>query len=293
MPAVYPSVSPRTIDLKGTFNALVQWIHNMVLEESAPGLIVGLSGTDSILVYLASVRAFEKLGKSERVLGVHYGPDWPIPDDVFTKFKKDFEYETQEKFLEEYPNYSYFIRTIIPWLKEQAPYSTIEANNGIIDKHESDSLRWGAIFERSLSGADPREVMLEGSNYWVVGTRNSSEQELGTYSSISMGVSVQPIIHLWKSEILELCKYLGVPEIALQKSCEADCNCGRFDLPAQHIKEVDWILMAQKGDLDSSYLEQNIDPNLLKKLTEFVNKQKEDAGFKKKIPYMPPPGMIL
>ncbi|MGQ0527989.1 MAG: hypothetical protein ACT4OY_08195 [Alphaproteobacteria bacterium] len=42
-----PAKEPRSIDLKLTFNNLVQWIKTMAVERNTPGLIVGISGTDS------------------------------------------------------------------------------------------------------------------------------------------------------------------------------------------------------------------------------------------------------
>ncbi|MGQ0527990.1 MAG: hypothetical protein ACT4OY_08200 [Alphaproteobacteria bacterium] len=240
---------------------------------------------------LACAKAYEELGKPERVLGVHYGSSWPPSDEIVEKAMELFEVNTIDELITEVPSFRWLPRIFIPWLQAQAPGSLIEIDNSF--DTERDPLRWGHLFDRSLNGANPKEAMPEGSNYWVVGTRNASEQELSTYSSMSMSASVQPIIHLWKSEVLAICADLGMPEVALQKSCEPDCNCGRFNLPAQHIREIDLILMAQKGDLDPSYLEKNIEPILLRNLCNFVVQQKLEAGFKKEIPYIPPEDMVM
>lgn len=214
------------------------------------------------------------------------GQAGPFPKKRRKKIKS-WGYESAEDYLEDYPNYGYFIRQIIPWLQEAAPHSVIEVNNNIINNYESDPLRWGAIFERALSGANPREAMPKGSDYWVVGTRNATEEELGAWSNISKGVSVQPLKDLWKSEVLRLCEDLGVPSIALEKSCEADCNCGRDALIAQHITEVDWILMAQKGELSPLYVQSYIEKNLLEKLEAVIEKIKKEHEYKKRTPYSP------
>lgn len=49
--------------------------------------------------------------------------------------------------------------------------------------------------------------------YFPVGTRNATEQALERRSQVSESVSLLPILELYKTEVLELCAYLGVPQI--------------------------------------------------------------------------------
>ena len=67
--------SPRKINLSKTFESLVDWVCDQSKAERAPGLIVGISGTDSILTFLVCAEAFKRLGKQNRVIGVHFGLD--------------------------------------------------------------------------------------------------------------------------------------------------------------------------------------------------------------------------
>jgi NH3-dependent NAD+ synthetase len=53
----------RRLDPSATFEALVEWVRTMAVERGCPGLAVGLSGTDSILVFMACARAMERLGR--------------------------------------------------------------------------------------------------------------------------------------------------------------------------------------------------------------------------------------
>lgn len=267
---------PREIDPAKTFDALVSWIRDVAEEREAPGLIVGVSGTDSILTFLACAKAFEQLGKPERVLGVHYGKPFPPPDKTP---------EQVEKILQLSSNFNWVSRAIIPWLKDQAPGAQLEVDDSfdIYNDHK----RWAALFTKSLADADPRQPLDTTKSFWVVGTRNATEEALGTYSNLSMAVSMQPIVHLWKSEILKICADLGVPQVATDQSRQVDCDCGRFDLAADHIEEVDAVLMVRSGQLSPDYLRDHIDPDLLSKLESFVDEQSTYAGFKKQIPYKP------
>jgi hypothetical protein len=101
-------------------------------------------------------------------------------------------------------------------------------------------------------------------------------------------VSIQPIKLLWKSEVLEVCRFLGVPDIAISQSRQVDCDCGRFDLAADHIEEIDMILKSRLGIISSGKLTESIEPTLLSKLNEFVSEQMVTGSFKGEIPYSPP-----
>lgn len=64
-------------------------------------------------------------------------------------------------------------------------------------------------------------------NRILVGTRNRTEDILGTYSTISRVASQQPLMGLFKSEVLALCEQVGVPAEIIASSREADPECGR------------------------------------------------------------------
>ncbi len=277
-----PSPEPRVINPARTFNSLVSWVHDIAAARNAPGMMVGISGTDSALAFLICAAAFEKLGKPGRVAGIHFGPQFPPPN------KTD---EEVAKILTLAPSFNWVARTLVPWLQERAPYALVEVDSSI--NYHSDHQRWATLFERSLSGADSTQPLTEGQNYWIAGTRNATEQALGTYSNISGGVSLQPLVHLWKSEVLQLCEYLSVPKIAMERSRQVDCDCGRFDLAAEHITEVDHLLMARQELLSPRYAEETIEPELRQRLEAFIDEQIEYARFKNEIPYTPMPEVVI
>jgi 8-oxo-dGTP pyrophosphatase MutT (NUDIX family) len=268
---------PPTIDPIETFDALVRWVREEIgIKRKAPGLIMGLSGTDSILAFLICSDAFNQIGKAHRVVGVHYGEDFPPIDKTP---------EQVEKILSLSPGYRWVSRIIMPWLRARSPDSQLIVDNSF--DYTSDNLRWGHLRHRALNGASKREPLSAGEDYWIVGTRNATEQALGTYSNASEKVSLQPIIDLWKSDVLKLCTALGVPRIAIDNSRQVDCDCGRFDLAAAYIEEVDAILKARAGLISRSDLLKAMAPDLLGKLKTFIDEQTAYAGFKIEIPYSP------
>lgn len=261
--------SPRAIDPAQTFNALAQWLYEAVIvQKHAPGFLVGLSGTDSIVTFAAAYRALEKSGMAHRLMGVHYAPS------------EDFLYDHPEAEV-----HTWFSKQIVPWLQKQFPQAKIVVDTSIDWRH--DGLRWGSLMDMSVISEDHgRALRPAEEQYWVVGTRNRSEEVLLNYSNSSTIVSVQPIINLWKSEVLQLSEWLDVPQLAIDKSCETDCICGREGLAARHIREVDHILMSSVGETGSHHLE-SMDKELRLKLTRFIKEQMQKGRFKLSLPYTP------
>lgn len=267
--------TPRTIDPNKTFNALVQWFHDeVIVRQGAPGLLIGLSGTDSLVAFCAAAKALEMAGKGNRMLGVHFAPS------------EDFLYDHPEAEV-----HLWFRNEVLPWLRKQAPNAEIIVDTSI--DWRCDGLRWGSLMDLSVvSNERGRQIRSPEEQYWVVGTRNLTEHVLHNYSNVSMAVSLQPLIHLWKSEILQISEYLGAPQIAITKSCETDCICGRMRLASNHIREVDEVLMNCRGELSSKYLEDRMPAVLYKQLRSFISAQLDKNKFKSSIPYTPDPSVV-
>lgn len=264
--------TPRKIDPIKTFDAIVSWIEAKAVKERAPGLIVGLSGTDSILTYLASARAFARLGRADRVLGLNFQHD---TKDEFAGKGQAFQCIKSE--------FNWVANDIFPWLHEQAPQSQLEINDKI--EHSDDNIRWGHLFSRAVAGSEKRQGL--SGHYFPVGTRNATEQALGSYSQISKNVSMLPIISLFKSEVLQICEYLGVPQIAIDKSHEIDCDCGRFDTQANHITEVDWYIMYKQGMLSRDYVQQNMPSDVYNAVLAFYVEETALNNYRSRTPYIP------
>ncbi|ODN29858.1 NAD(+) synthetase [Fervidobacterium thailandense] len=91
----------------------------------------------------------------------------------------------------------------------------------------------------------------EKRKYCVVGTTNRTEQLLGLY--VKWGddsVDIEPIMHLYKVEVYEMAKYLGVPTYIIEKAPTPDLVPGIVDEEAFGLTyaEIDSILMdLEKG----------------------------------------------
>mgnify|MGYP001395039473 CR=1 FL=1 len=67
-------------------------------------------------------------------------------------------------------------------------------------------------------------------NGLVVGTENKTEHLLGYYTRFGDNASdVEPIIHLYKTEVIALAKHLGVPQSIIAKKPSADLWPGQTD----------------------------------------------------------------
>lgn len=257
----------RAIDPAFSFSGLVNWIHDdVILGRYAPGVIIGLSGTDSLVVFLAAYEAFKRAGKANRVYGVHFAPS------------EDFLYDHPEA-----EAHTWFGKEVIPWVKERCPEARVEINTDI--DWRMDGVRWGMLGEMgAVSYEHGRKMREHKDRYWLMGTRNRTEDLLYTYSNASLACGIQPLVHLWKSEVLSISKYLGVPQIAIEKSCDVDCICGRQRLPAQHIREVDQLLAARLG---YTARDANMDVQLMAQLEDWIRKQINRSSYKRNIPYTP------
>lgn len=267
--------TPRQIDPEQTFLALSKWIETTVTEQRAPGLIIGLSGTDSILTFLAAAKALENLGRQDRLLGVHYC----TPEDQETGVDKT----TQHKFRCVKDEFNWVVNDIYPWLKQQAPQAKLEIDHS--EGFDNDHIRWGRLFSRAVANIAQNQS-LANDHYFTLGTRNATEDYLGTYSQISKAVSMQPLIHIYKSEVLQICEALGVPQIALDKSREVDCDCGRFDTAAHYLEEVDAYIMKRKGELSGEFIKA-MPRETQTAVMEYVLEEEERNRFRDITPYRP------
>jgi NH3-dependent NAD+ synthetase len=263
--------APRKLDPALTFDSIVAWIRQKAAEERAPGLIVGISGTDSILTFLACAKAFEQLGKPHRVLGLNFEHAQAAPEEP-------------GKIVCASGAFNWVAAEIYPWLRTQAPQAQLEIDSSI--PVSDDSKRWGHLFSRAVCETKKNHGLTAG-HYFPVGTRNATEQALGSYSQLSRNVSMLPIIDLYKSEVLEICEYLGVPQIAIDKSREVDCDCGRFDTQANHMRELDLYLMHKKGLLSAEYIKNAMPRDVLNAVREFYVEESYTNAFRARTPYMP------
>lgn len=111
-------------------------------------------------------------------------------------------------------------------------------------------------------------------NRILVGSRNRTEDTLGTFSHASRVCMHLPLSGVWKNEAMALCDFIGMPEEITASSRRADPACGRpkrmADIP---FATVDAFLQAKlsgaplppASPLHLTYLEKVFAANIYKK----------------------------
>ena len=158
---------------------------------------------------------------------------------------------------------------LIFWLLNQA----FPANK-IIGVHIGDNLRCRQWFESigtvrlvakpTLSAGQDAEVMrwatvqslCVNERRWLVGSRTRTEEALGTFSYASCVATYLPLASILKSEVMELCALVGVPEEILASSRRADPDCGRPQAMAEiPLEQIDIFLRVKLQELEASALD--------------------------------------
>jgi len=126
------------------------------------------------------------------------------------------------------------------WFEKTGSVRLLEQPTFLRDK---ETARWALFHDLSL-----------GENRWLVGTRNKSEDVFGTFSLASRIATFLPIVGVWKSDVIQLCQSVGVPDEIIQSSRRADPDCGRpaelAEIPLERIDDfLKWKLglRSQRG----------------------------------------------
>lgn len=118
------------------------------------------------------------------------------------------------------------------WFAKTGSIRLVEQPTFLSDK---ETARWALFHDLSLQ-----------ENRWLVGTRNRSEDVFGTFSLASRIATFLPIVGVWKSDVMKLCKYVGVPTEITESSRRADPDCGRpAELAEIPLERIDIFLKAK------------------------------------------------
>ena len=119
----------------------------------------------------------------------------------------------------------------------------------------------------------------------VLGTGNKSEIELGYFTMFGDGASaINPIGSLYKTDIFEFARFLGLPASVIEKAPSADLFEGQTDegeIGYSYI-QMDPVIHAV-SDLGMSE-EEIIREGFDEKLVRFVNKRINSMKYKRKVP---------
>lgn len=215
------------------------------------GFVVGLSGTDSILTYmllteLANDEALKKANRQFKVHGIHYVDSLAVPDT----FQK-----VTEPFLSNFGG----------------KIDIFELPNNV------DQFRWADLHYRAVNRPmrGPRRDIHE--RFWVASTVNATEKALGTYSIMAKSASIEPIASLYKSEVLDICHELGVPEQLIKNSQIPDCACGREEFASENIELIDALI---RNVIPEAYSIEKV-----REAMKYIADTKKEFGFKQRTPY--------
>ncbi|GAB6189162.1 NAD(+) synthase [Marinitoga arctica] len=113
----------------------------------------------------------------------------------------------------------------------------------------------------------------EQINYAVIGTTNKTELKTGFYVKYGDdSVDIEPIMHLYKTQVFEIAKELKIPEKIINKSPSPDLIPGITDEYAMGInyKDLDRILIKLENNKDLS----DENDKMVKKVKEILDASK-------------------
>jgi NAD+ synthase len=240
------------IDPEAETQRICDFIRRMALKDfKRKGAVVGLSGgIDSALVVELAVRA---LGR-ERVLGV-FLPEKesnPISLEYAVRQAAKLGIETVKVNITEnlesfgvYQRRNAIIKQVVPEFDDTLKFHiTLPQNLLEKDRFNYYSItvegKDGKRQTKRLSGSDWLEISAcqnikqrarmiqlyyyaEKHNYIVIGTTNKSELLQGFFLKFGDGgVDIEPIAHLYKSQVYEISKYLGVIQEIIDRAPSPD-----------------------------------------------------------------------
>ena len=209
---------------------IVRWIQKQVIKAKAQGVIVGISGgIDSALVaYLAKEAfPFNSLG----VL-IPINPDraFDLEDGLELTYKLGLKYRIIN-FEQEY----------------QLIKAKFNLDHNLINGNLQARMRMMAIY-----------ALAQEHNYLVLGTDNKAEYDLGYFTKYGDGgCDLLPISHLFKSQVFEYAKAVGIPKAILNKTPSAGLWANQSDEQELGFSYNDYESFC-KGQLDDAQIKAKI-----------------------------------
>jgi len=235
---------------------LINFLKEETYKTGLKGAVLGLSGgIDSAVVAVLAKKAFDKDLKVF-LLPSQFSSDNSITDALELCKKFDIDYEIIE------------IKDIVTAYKENKNSSSLRVGNF------SARIRMAILFDQSAK-----------YNSLVIGTSNKSEILLGYgtwYGDLASAIN--PIGDLYKSEIFEFAKYLGVNEEIIKKPPSADLWEGQSDEDELGFsyKEIDSVFfeLIEKRRSPKEVIEDGFNEELVKMLDKKIYQNQ----FKRKMP---------
>ncbi|USS41291.1 NAD+ synthase [Thermococcus aggregans] len=191
----------RTIDYDKVINNIVMFTKEKVNEAGANGVVIGISGgVDSATVAYLATKA---LGK-ERVLGLimPYYENHDVEDAKLVCENLGIEYKLIS------------IKPLVDEIEKSVGGLDIKSKGNVMSR-----IRMVLLYAHANS-----------RNYLVLGTSNKSEFLTGYFTKWGDSASdYAPLINLYKTEVWEIAKRIGVPEKIINKKPSAGLWEGQSD----------------------------------------------------------------
>ncbi|MDK2983122.1 MAG: synthase [Thermococcaceae archaeon] len=251
----------RFLDYEKVINMLISFIQEKVEESKVKGVVLGISGgVDSATVAYLATKA---LGK-ERVLGLIL--PYYINQDVDDALLVCKELGIEHKLIN--------IKEIVDQFEKSIGF-------------ELDRVSKGNLMSRT------RMVILyayaNSKNYLVLGTSNKSEFLTGYFTKWGDAASdYAPLINLYKTEVWEIAKRLGVPERIINKKPSAGLWEGQSDeddlgISYQLLDEILYRLVDLKMEKNKIAEELNVPIEKVKHVENLVKRSEH----KRRLPIGP------
>ncbi|SHN62406.1 NAD(+) synthase [Fervidobacterium gondwanense] len=259
-----------------------RFINELIEKHGYRGAVIGVSGgIDSAVVLALLVNAVGKAKIKAFILPERDSSRQSIEDAklVCQHFGVEYRVESITKALSGLGTYKLFPPALfIPeklkivyaknrWNRYDDPYAMDLQNSG------DELFLKGIAYYRSKHRIRMCKLYFEAEklNYCVVGTTNKTELKLGLY--VKWGddsVDIEPIKHLYKTQVFELARYLNVPEKIIKKPPTPDLVPGLTDEEAfgMTYQEIDSILMGLEKEHD--LLEKNINDEKYKRIMRLI-----------------------
>ncbi|EKF48759.1 NAD+ synthetase [Thermosipho africanus H17ap60334] len=223
---------------------IVNFLRETVAQYNFRGLVLGVSGgLDSAVVLALLVKAFDRDKIKCFILPERDSPKDSVKDAVFVckYFGVEYEIKNITKILRALGIYKYYPPAFfVPW----------KVKENFAKKRWQKYKEKGNPFEFDIEGIEDEEFLkgisyyrakhrvrmvylykeAERRNYAVVGTTNKTEFLTGLY--VKWGddsTDIEPILHLYKTQVYELAKELNVPEKIIMKPASPDLIPGIGD----------------------------------------------------------------
>jgi NAD+ synthase len=261
-------------DLDYETNRICKFIKENVSKTKSDGVIIALSGgLDSAVVAALSTKAIGK--ENVHCYFLRYTSDSLTLDKLHTDMlckKFGLTYE-KNRFASKSSKASFISRTI---RHVTYPVNTFIVNNDYLH------LISGNLYATMITGYLYKKA--NEHNCLVLGTTNRSERLIGYFTKFDeRGRDLQPILHLYKTEIVKLAKHLGIPDDIINRVPSADHWYGLTNEKVLTYQKLDKILI----ELDKIGIETQeckINNTTKKEVSEVINmvkkaKQKHKGRF--------------